>query len=522
MKRDPVVTEAAAGDTTSRSRIASATVLQMAARIGGTVASLVTVSLTTRALGPESYGHLQAAIMFVALWTSFTELGINAVIVRRVTGEASASAGDNPEGRLHALVRTNLGLSMVFCLPLTALAMVVGVTVYQESRETAAMVVIIAGSLALTALANSFDPVFMVRVRFGAPALADVGGRFGSMVATIWLVVADSPLVWFALVQLVPPAAQLLIKFLAARRVTSVTPVFSMDASMSLVRESLPQTAILVIGVLYWRIDGVILSLLSTPEQVGLYGLGYTLAFTASMVPDLFLATTLSTSTALFAANRAEFERFVRRTIEILCLIALPLMGVGALLSGGIMRVIGSEAFGAGHAVLALLFVAAGLSFLNAAVSQALFAAHQQVFLMRLNIINLGLNIVLNLAVATHFGAQGAAAVLVFSEAIGVVVASIRLRSLGLHVQPTRFVAWCLIPVGAAMLVAWSISGTSVVLAGVTSALVYVVVNLMVGPARLPFLKEFVRGGGGESERAPDVDGPAEPAVRRTRGGGND
>lgn len=506
---------ATSAEATRRSRIASATFLQMVARIGGTAASLVTVSLTTRTLGPESFGHLQAAIMFIALWTSLTELGINAVIVRRVTG-AESSGGVAVHGSrvsLPILVRTNIGLSSVFAVPLMLLAGVTGFAIYNTTPETAGAVLIIAGSLALTALANSFDPVFMVRVKFGAVAASDAVGRFASMFLTIALVASGAPLLWFAAVQLIPPAAQLVIKGFAARRVISIRPIYSWSRSWDLIRESLPQTAILIIGVLYWRIDGVILSLMSTPDQVGVFGLAYTLAFTASMVPELFMAASLSTSTELFARDREKFVRFTRRTLEILYLMALPLIAVGAVLAGGLMTLIGSAAFADGHMVLALLMLAAGFTFINAAVSQALFAAHQQVFLMRLNIINLLINIALNLVLAPRLGAEGAALSLVASELIGIVVANLRLRWMGMRVQPFGFVAHTMPAVLLAAGLAWVLADTSVILAGGAACLGYVATQLLIGPARISYIRATLSRQTGKPERV------AAPGLARPAGG---
>lgn len=475
-----------------RSRIATATAVQMAARICGTAASLVTVSVTTRALGPESYGHLQAAIMFVALWLSLTELGINVVVVRRVTNAAAHSGNGTDYAELARLVRTNLGLSSLLCLPLTAVTILVGLLAYHDQRDVAILVVIIAGSLSLTTLGNSFDPVFLVRVRFAAVATADFLGRVGSMVLTIVLVATDAPLYWYAVVQLIPPACQMLIKMYSAGKVMSLRPVYSWSTSVDLIRESLPQTAILIIGMLYWRIDGVILSLLSNPAQVGVYGLAYTLAFTASMVPELFLSTTLSTSTELFARSRAEFCDFIRGILEVLYLIALPLVVLGAVLSGSLMVLVGSNQFSGGHSVLAMLFLAAAVTFINAAVSQALFAAHKQVFLMRLNLVTLSVNIIANLALVPSYGSRGAALALVITEVLGFLVVNIKMATMSLHVQPFVFILRCIPSLVVAAVIAIGLVEISVLLAGFCAALGYVGAQLIFGPARATYFQAMI------------------------------
>ena len=113
-----------------RARIASAAGLQIIVRVIGVAASLITVSVTTRTLGPTNYGHLQSAIMYVALWGSFTELGINSVIVRKVVGLNFHNERDLRD-QLKLLIRTNLGLSTLISLPLTILVIGCGLVVYK-------------------------------------------------------------------------------------------------------------------------------------------------------------------------------------------------------------------------------------------------------------------------------------------------------------------------------------------------------------------------------------------------------
>ncbi|WP_165610908.1 oligosaccharide flippase family protein, partial [Mycobacteroides saopaulense] len=150
----------------------------------------------------------------------------------------------------------------------------------------------------------------MSSVRFSAVALADTLSRVAMLAVTIFLVTVDAEHVWYALPQVVAPATLLLIQGIAAHRITPLRIILSASETWGLVRESLPQTMVLIIGVLYWRIDGVILSLLSTPAEVGRYGLAYQTAFTLSLVGNFFLGATLSTMTGLFAASRERFAAF--------------------------------------------------------------------------------------------------------------------------------------------------------------------------------------------------------------------
>jgi O-antigen/teichoic acid export membrane protein len=447
---------------------------QLVFRALGMVASMLTVAITTRHLGPSGYGHLTTAIVFVGLWTSLTELGIGAVVVRRVT------AGKGDLGRL---IRVNSGMSLIYCIPLFALAAASGALVYRDQREVVAMVLIVSCSLILTTVSSCFEPVFLARVRFTAVAWSDLVSRVASLAATVLLVAVGADIVWFAVVQLVPPAVVLLIQGLAAARMVDWRPVFSLSESWDLLRESLPQTGVLIIAVLYWRADGVILSLRSTPDQVGVYGLAYTLAFTLSVLSTFFQSSTLSAATHAFASDRSEFARFVARSVESMLFLGAPVAVVGVVLAQPIVELVGSSEFGAhGGLALALLFVAVALTFLNAAISQALFAAHDQVFLFRLNLVNLLGNIALNIVLAPRYGAVGAGAALLVAESVGLLVVSWRLSRITPYRTPLVFALRLVIPLTAAAMVAISLHDGAVLVALPCAAAAYLVVNLLVGP----------------------------------------
>ncbi|MET4611302.1 O-antigen/teichoic acid export membrane protein [Rhodococcus sp. PvR044] len=477
--------DATAPPHVANDRIVRAFGTQLVFRILGMSASVVTVALTARHLGPGPYGQLTIAIVFIGMWTSLTELGIGAVIVRRAT---------SGRGELHRLVRVNSGLSVLYCVPLAVIAAGSGMLVYDDPAVRS-MLVIVAISLVLTSLTTCFEPVFLTTIRFTAVAVSDFVSRLASLGATAYLVSIGADVIWFAVVQLIPPAVTLVIQGAAAARIHSWRPVFSLAESRSLIRESLPQMGVLIIAALYWRIDGVILSLLSTPEEVGAYGLAYTLAFTTLVLSTFFLKSSLSTMTEIYARDRSAFATFLRHGVETMFFLGVPIGIVGAMLSGPLIALLADEKFVArGGPTLALLFIAAAVRFVTGTLGQALFAAHDQVFLFRLSIATVGLNIALNISLASHFGAVGAGAALVCTEVFGLLIATWQLgRNCGYR-TPGTFLLRLLVPSAVSVAVVLALSDQHVLVTGAAAAASYLLTNLAVGPVTARTIRS-IRGG---------------------------
>jgi O-antigen/teichoic acid export membrane protein len=490
--------EISAEHSTGRS-IAGAVGVQLAGRGIGTLASIITIALTTRHLGVTGYGQLTTAIVFVGVWTSLTELGVGAVIVRKVGSD---------RGRLASLVGTNVGLSLSYCVPLAVVAGASGLLIYHDKTSVHAVLLVVCAGLIPTAVANCFQPVFMVAVRFGAVALSEVVCRIASLLATILVIEAGGGLVWFGVVQVVPPLIQIVVLGLAARRILPFRVRFDVRTSRALLRESLPQTAVLIVGVLYWRIDAVILTLLGSTRQVGAYGIASTVAYTLSVLSTFFLASSLSTMTTRWATDREAFARFVASGMELMFFLGLPIAVFGAILARPTIALLGNKDFADVAAVpLMLLLISAALTFATGVLSQALFAAHDQGFLLRLNIANLIGNIVLNLILIPFFGAVGCAVALLVSEVSGLVITTWRLHRSSGYRNPWPFAVRLAGPLAIGAALAVLLHHVPVLITFVVVGVAYVGANLVLGPVRVGTVRRLL---GREDPRDEPV---AEPAA---------
>ncbi|OBI43836.1 teichoic acid transporter [Mycobacterium kyorinense] len=477
--------------------MAHAFTIQLICRALGMLASVVSVAMTARYLGPARYGQLTIAVAFIGMWGSLADLGIGTVIVRRVT------AG---RGELERLVRLNSGLSLMCCVPLAALAAGSGFLVYRDA-DVRVMLVVLSGQLLMLTMTTRFEPVFLATVRFFAVAFSDLAGRLGTLTMVSILIAVRADVIWFAVAQLIPPALQLLIQGVAAARHISLRPIFSAREVADLLRESLAPIGVAVLAILYWRTDGVILSVLSTHAEVGVYGLAYTIAGNTAIVSTFFLKSTLSTATERFSRDVVAFAAFMRRSVELMCFVAMPIAVVGALLAGPLIGLFGDRAFvGRGAPTLALLFLAAALRFVTSTLSQGLFACHHQGFLFRLAIATLAVNVTLNFMLDSRFGAVGAGVALVCTELFGLVVASWWLQRQCGYRTPLTFLLRVLVPTAASVVAVLLLTGQHVVLVITAAAATYLAVSMTAGPVDWSTVSSMRGRSGADGSRRDDAE----------------
>lgn len=415
----------------TRGSIARAVTVQVLGRAVGTAVSFGTLALTVRYLAPAEYGLLVTAVVFTGVFEAFAELGVGTAVVRR------ASSG---HGSLERLVGLSLGMSALYALPVAALAVVGGQLVYGSSPQVQVGIAVLSVGLVCTVLSSCYEPVCAVTVRFGALALADVLSRVLSLVLVVVVVSADLGLVALFAVNAAPPMVRLIVLVLWVRRHGRFRPVLALRPSLELLREGLPFAVIIAIGVLYFRVDGLLLSVLSEPVEVAAYGLAYRIIANLAVVPNFLAEAVFSTLSRTWHESPARFQPAAGASLEAIVVFAVPLAVFGVLLAEDLVLLVASAQYaGAATPVLQLLSVATAFAAVNRLQAQVLAAAHQQRFLVTLSSITLALNVALNVALIPSLGAPGAAIALLLTELFSTVVAAWRVHAVSGYVLRGTF-----------------------------------------------------------------------------------
>jgi O-antigen/teichoic acid export membrane protein len=384
-----------------------------ASRVIGLVFTLVQVKLTVNYLQPNGYGLLTTATVFISAFGAWTELGLGAVVLRRVSG-AKQDLTEN--------VGWMMSISLLLMAPLLVASNGLGWILYHHEPRLVLGIAILSLSLGAMCWSSCYTPVAQSRHQFAWYAAADLGSRMVSLsivAATVWL---EGSIAWFFLAQLVPSLIVLFSMEIWGRRVGRFRPVWNRKAMLGLVREALPMTYIFVVAVLYYTIDGILLSKLSTLEAVASYGLGYKIAGNLTILGHAIAAVMGARFAADAAESAAAFSGTMRSTMRLLLVITVPVATLVWPVAPDIIRLIGSEEMVTGTTrPLSIICIAVAIGMMTLVISSALLNAYLHSFLARLNTATLMFNIALNVVLIPWFGAVGAAVALVLSELCGLI-----------------------------------------------------------------------------------------------------
>jgi O-antigen/teichoic acid export membrane protein len=415
-------------------RIAFNTTVQIAARTVSLVLLLVAFGVVTRYLGVEGFGAYSLVLTFVALVVSIADIGLTQIGVRELAVR---------EGAWEELIGNLLVLRVVVAVAAALVLFAVSPFVPYEDRVQSGLRV---GAAAVFVLVLAGLPaiVFQATMRLHWAAVVELAGSASGLLFVV--VVTKAELGFLALIAatLVAACISTFTAFALAARLVSLRPRFARAEARRLLAASLPVALFSVLGILHFRIDTVLLSLLRSLDDVGTYSAAYRFLEQVLFVPTLFIAAVYPLLAGYAGRNDLRLGPTVNRSLAFLLLVALPVAATTAILAPDLVELFAGSSFDDSVGPLRVLTLAVVFMFVNTLFSSLLIVYHEQRRLAWLIGITLLANIGVNMLLIPPFGPMGAAAATVVTEAAsGAVMAvwAVRRGHLTLDLSPLPRIA---------------------------------------------------------------------------------
>jgi O-antigen/teichoic acid export membrane protein len=415
-------------------RVAFNTAVQIAARIVSLVLLLVAFGVVTRYLGVEGFGAYSLVVTFVALAISIADIGLTQIGVREIAVR---------EGAREELIGNLLALRALVAAAAALILLVISPLVPYEDRVQSGLRI---GAVAVLFLVLAGLPaiVFQASMRLHLAAIVELVGSASGLLFVV--VVTEADLGFSALIAATAVAAFIttLTAFVLATRLVRLRPRFVGAEVRRLLAASLPVALFSLLGLLHFRIDTVLMSLLRSLDDVGTYSAAYRFPEQVLFVPALFVAAVYPLLARYAGRNDLRLGPTVNRSLAFLLLVAFPLSATTAVLAPELVKLVAGSSFEDAVGPLRVLTLAAAFMFVNTLFSSLLIVYHEQRRLAWLIGITLLANVGVNLLLIPPFGPMGAAVATVFTEAAsGVVMAvwAVRRGGLSLDLRPLPRIA---------------------------------------------------------------------------------
>jgi O-antigen/teichoic acid export membrane protein len=375
----------------------------------GVLVSAIGAALMLRYLGVRDFGRYATVLSFITIIGALSDLGLTAIGLRK------AAVGDRAER--DRVLRNVLGMRLATATAGIALACAFGIAVNYPPVIVEGIALAGVGLIALLVLDNyTMRLQLELRLTWTA-ALLLVVQAFQTSVVVI-LVLAAAPLLLFMGSQIPGTAVTAVIAGILVHRGARLLPSFDRSQWLDMARELLPYAAASAMGAVYFRVGIVVLSLISTGTQTGLFGAAFRITEIVVGIPWLVASSALPVIFRTAVHDRERFAYALRQLFD-----ASLAAGVGiaiAIYLGApfAIELVAGPHYGGSIEVLRIQSITVAFTFLMTQWGFALLALKRTRAILIISALGLSTAIVLAVILGSVAGAKGASVALVGAEAV--------------------------------------------------------------------------------------------------------
>ena len=365
-----------------------------------------------RHLGPASFGELNYALAFTAIFGAIAAAGLDGIVIRELVRRPA-----------FASVTLSTALALKAATGVIAFAACVTTAYLVDGAGSRELILVsIIGAGLLFQMFDVLDYWFQSQVKSSISVRARMIAFASCSCARIVLILNQGSLVDFAVVAFVEialGAACLSIGYRRSPHSPSGTAPRA-GVALNLLKDGWPLLLSGVAVMLYMRIDMVMLEKMTGSHAVGIYAAATKVSEIWYVLPMAIASSVLPSLLRRRATDPASYLHSLRRFYFLLAWLALTIAIPLSLCADWVVLLLYGTDFRAAGPVLAIHLWASYAVFLGVGSSQYLLAENLQVYSLYRTLFGLATNVILNLALIPPFGVLGAAIATVVSYFVSV------------------------------------------------------------------------------------------------------
>jgi O-antigen/teichoic acid export membrane protein len=374
---------------------------------------LLLLILASRRLGEIEYGKFAFSLGLGTIFETLMDFGLHQVAIRAVARDRSVAL---------RILRNSLGLKLIWTVGALAV-LVISATILRGESDVRLTCYLVGGSLVLRSYMLTVRGVLQGLEQFGWDSAVVIADRLLLLVAGAGALQAGTGLRGLAIAFVVSRLITLVaVGALARWRIGPIGISYDRALWGELQRTAIPLGLFLVVINLYSRIDTVMLGVLRTDAETGLYQNAYSVYEGLTYLPSVIAAVLSPRLSNYFVTDPRRHRRIALGGLAASVALAVILGSIGVLTAEPLMTLL----FGAAYRQSAEPFriLSAGLSLVYAIwiLHVIAISMDRERLLVTTSIVGLVAKVSVNAYAIPHAGPSGAAVAVIVGEAISAAV----------------------------------------------------------------------------------------------------
>lgn len=436
----------------------------------------VSIKILTTSLGVDQFGAYITVTTYLIMASILADLGLNVILTTEISKVSHEEAQKS--------------VSNIFTLRLVIAIIIIGLLASSSvwlfpQYSTQVKLLVGLGSIGTIgfSLSQVLIGIFQKNLRTDKIAIGDLLVRLTLVLGVIGLAVFDRvSLEWVMVFYCLSGIIQASYTFWEANKYYSIGLAFDWGYWSTVVKKSLPFFVIVAFNLIYYRIDTIMLSILKSPQDVGLYGAAYKILEILITFPGMFMGLMLPIYAKYWHANRDKYQEVFQQSFVILSHLSLPITVAGILLSDKILLLIAGPEYLPATQALQWLFVGIGMIFLGNLLGHGLISADLQHRSMYISILGAAFNVILNIFLIPRYSYTGAAIATAITESMVCILYLITFAKFGKVIPrlSTGHILNILATIGMAIVLLIT-DDWNIFLQSITAAMTFVIISILPG-----------------------------------------
>jgi O-antigen/teichoic acid export membrane protein len=389
--------------------IAHNTLIQIAGKVITITIGLVAFGLMTRYLGNLGYGHYTTVYGFLVVLAIMTDLGLQMTTTQLIADPAYDET---------TILNNAIGLRITTSLVFLAITPAIALTVPYPLDIKIGIALGAIGFVG-SALTTTLTCYFQKHLVIHQLVIAEVCGKVILLTGTIAAISYNAGLLALVAATVFDALVTCLVAYTLVRRRIPLRFSRQPEIWRLLWTRTWPIAITIGLNLIYFKGDIVLMSLLRTQTEVGLYGAPYrVLEFLINMMYLVLGLLLPLIAGAIAIRDSARLRTIVQATFDVLLMIGLPLVIGGWFVAKPLMIFVAGPNFALSGEIMRILLIATFLIFIASLFGYIVVAAQQQKRMIKFYAFNAIIAILGYYGAIKYFGYLGAAWMTVATEAI--------------------------------------------------------------------------------------------------------